>query len=72
MASKRPLPAYQISNVRLLDELTPPSNQTVKIDLIQLPIKQPRRYFDPQKMQQLVQLQHQGPAAGTRLKMGQV
>jgi len=55
MASKRPLPAYQISNVRLLDELTPATNQTVKIDLIQLPIKQPRRYFDPQKMQQLVQ-----------------
>lgn len=55
MASKRPLPAYQISNVRLLDELTPATNQTVKIELIQLPIKQPRRYFDPQKMQQLVQ-----------------
>lgn len=55
MASKRPLPAYQISNVRLLDELTPATNQTIKIDLIQLPIKQPRRYFDPQKMQQLVQ-----------------
>jgi ParB family chromosome partitioning protein len=55
MASKRPFPAYQISNVRLLDELTPASNQTVKMDLIQLPIKQPRRYFDPQKMQQLVQ-----------------
>jgi ParB family chromosome partitioning protein len=55
MATKRPLPAYQISNVRLLDELTPANNQTVKIDLIQLPIKQPRRYFDPQKMQQLVQ-----------------
>ncbi len=55
MASKRPLPAYQISNIRLLDELTPATNQTVKIDLIQLPVKQPRRYFDPQKMQQLVQ-----------------
>ncbi len=55
MASKRPLPAYQISNVRLLDELSPATNQTVKMDLIQLPIKQPRRYFDPQKMQQLVQ-----------------
>ncbi len=55
MASKRPLPAYQISNVRLLDELTPATNQAVKMDLIQLPIKQPRRYFDPQKMQQLVQ-----------------
>ena len=55
MASKRPLPAYQISNVRLLDDLTTATNQNVKIDLIQLPIKQPRRYFDPQKMQQLVQ-----------------
>ncbi|BBC27088.1 ParB/RepB/Spo0J family partition protein [Pseudanabaena sp. ABRG5-3] len=55
MASKRPLPAYQISNVRLLDELSPATNQTVKMDLIQLPIKQPRRYFDQQKMQQLVQ-----------------
>ena len=55
MASKRPLPAYQISNVRLLDDLTPVTNQTVKVDMIQLPIKQPRRYFDPQKMQQLVQ-----------------
>ncbi|ELS31933.1 MULTISPECIES: ParB/RepB/Spo0J family partition protein [Pseudanabaena] len=55
MASKRPLPAYQISNVRLLDDLTAATNQTVKVDMIQLPIKQPRRYFDPQKMQQLVQ-----------------
>jgi ParB family chromosome partitioning protein len=55
MASKRPLPAYQISNVRLLDDLTAVTNQTVKVDMIQLPIKQPRRYFDPQKMQQLVQ-----------------
>ncbi|MBD2190007.1 ParB/RepB/Spo0J family partition protein [Pseudanabaena mucicola] len=55
MASKRSLPAYQISNVRLLDELTSAINQTVKMDLIQLPVKQPRRYFDPQKMQQLVQ-----------------
>ena len=55
MASKRPLPAYQISNVRLLDDLTAANNQTVKVDMIQLPIKQPRRYFDPQKMQQLVQ-----------------
>ena len=55
MASKRPLPAYQISNVRLLDDLTPSINQTIKVDMIQLPIKQPRRYFDPQKMQQLVQ-----------------
>lgn len=55
MASKRPLPAYQISNVRLLDDLTPAINQTTKVDMIQLPIKQPRRYFDPQKMQQLVQ-----------------
>ena len=55
MASKRPLPAYQISNVRLLDDLIPAINQTTKVDMIQLPIKQPRRYFDPQKMQQLVQ-----------------
>lgn len=54
MASKRPLPAYQISNVRLLDDLTQSTtNQSVKVDLIHLPIKQPRRYFDPQKMQQL-------------------
>jgi ParB family chromosome partitioning protein len=30
-----------------------PSN-TVAIDHIQLPAQQPRRYFDPQKMEQLV------------------
>ena len=55
MASKRPLPAYQISNVRLLDDLpNEVDNQTANPSQIHLPAKQPRRYFDPQKMDQLV------------------
>ena len=28
---------------------------TVNIDKIRLPVKQPRRYFDPEKLNQLVQ-----------------
>lgn len=55
MANKRPLQEYKISNVRLLDDLQAETNQTVKADQIHLPTKQPRRYFDPHKMQQLVQ-----------------
>jgi len=55
MASKRPLPAYQISNVRLLDDLPKEvDTQTTNPSQIHLPAKQPRRYFDPQKMDQLV------------------
>lgn len=31
------------------------SSQTLSIQQIQLPVKQPRRYFDPDKQSQLVQ-----------------
>ncbi|MBD2097676.1 ParB/RepB/Spo0J family partition protein [Trichocoleus sp. FACHB-591] len=55
MARRKPLPEYQLNNVRLLDELPTQAGQSVAIDRIQLPKKQPRRYFDPEKMQQLVQ-----------------
>ncbi|MBD1865179.1 MULTISPECIES: ParB/RepB/Spo0J family partition protein [Trichocoleus] len=55
MARRKPLPEYQLNNVRLLDELPTQAGQSVAIDRIQLPQKQPRRYFDPDKMQQLVQ-----------------
>jgi ParB family chromosome partitioning protein len=55
MARRKPLPEYQLNNVRLLDELPAQAGQSVAIDRIQLPKKQPRRYFDPDKMQQLVQ-----------------
>jgi len=55
MARRKPLPEYQLNNVRLLDELPTQAGQSVAIDKIQLPKKQPRRYFDPDKMQQLVQ-----------------
>ncbi|MBW4489928.1 MAG: ParB/RepB/Spo0J family partition protein [Trichocoleus desertorum ATA4-8-CV12] len=55
MARRKPLPEYQLNNVRLLDELPAQAGQSVAIDRIQLPEKQPRRYFDPEKMQQLVQ-----------------
>lgn len=34
---------------------TPPSEEKLDIDLIKLPQQQPRRYFDPQKMKQLVE-----------------
>ncbi len=36
-----------------VDTVSAPPN-TVAIDHIQLPAQQPRRYFDPQKMEQLV------------------
>ncbi|MBD2123596.1 ParB/RepB/Spo0J family partition protein [Trichocoleus sp. FACHB-262] len=55
MARRKPLPEYQLNNVRLLDELPAQGGQAVAIDRIQLPQKQPRRYFDPDKMQQLIQ-----------------
>src|SRR6476469_7993074 len=55
MARRKPLPEYQLNNVRLLDELPAQAGQSVAIDRIQLPKRQPRRYFDPDKMQQLVQ-----------------
>lgn len=55
MARRKPLPEYQLNNVRLLDELPTQAGQAVAIEKILLPEKQPRRYFDPEKMQQLVQ-----------------
>lgn len=55
MARRRSLPEYQLNNVRLLDELPAQAGQAVAIEQIHLPEKQPRRYFDPDKMQQLIQ-----------------
>lgn len=55
MARRKPLPEYQLNNVRLLDDLPTQAGQSVAITKIVLPEKQPRRYFDPDKMQQLIQ-----------------
>jgi ParB family transcriptional regulator, chromosome partitioning protein len=55
MARRKPLPEYQLSNVRLLDELPSQASQAVAVEKIHLPKKQPRRYFAPDKMQQLIQ-----------------
>lgn len=55
MARRKALPEYQIKNVRLLDDLPTQPSQTVPIKQIKLPAKQPRRYFDPEKLQQLIQ-----------------
>lgn len=55
MARRKALPEYQIKNVRLLDDLPTQAPQTVAIEQIKLPAKQPRRYFDPEKLQQLEQ-----------------
>lgn len=57
MKSKRSQPYRQIKGLGL-DALfgdTPTTGESVAIDAIKLPQQQPRRYFDPQKMQQLVQ-----------------
>lgn len=55
MARRKSLPEYQITNVRLLDDLPSQPAQTIPIEQIKLPAKQPRRYFDPEKLQQLIQ-----------------
>lgn len=55
MSRRKPLQEYQIANVRLLDDIPDQSSQVVAIEKICLPEAQPRRYFDPNKMQQLVQ-----------------
>lgn len=55
MARRKALPEYQIKNVRLLDDLPTQAPQTVAIEQIKLPAKQPRRYFDPEKLLQLEQ-----------------
>ena len=58
MTSKRNQPYRQIKKGSGLDALfgdTPAREESLALELIQLPPQQPRRYFDPQKMQQLVQ-----------------
>ena len=58
MTSKRNQPYRQIKKGSGLDALfgdTPAQEESLALELIQLPPQQPRRYFDPQKMQQLVQ-----------------
>lgn len=55
MPRRKPLQEYQISNVRLLDDLPSQSGQAIAIEKICFPETQPRRYFDPDKMRQLVQ-----------------
>jgi len=59
-ASKASQPYRQIKNLGLEvlfggDTLTTGESVAVAIEAIKLPQKQPRRYFDPQKMQQLIQ-----------------
>lgn len=57
MKSKVSQPYRQIKGLGL-DALfgdTPTTGEAVAIDKIKLPQQQPRRYFDPQKLQQLVQ-----------------
>ena len=53
--SDRPYNAKANLNVLFGDEETTTSPQIVKIDSISLPASQPRRYFDPQKLEQLTQ-----------------
>jgi ParB family transcriptional regulator, chromosome partitioning protein len=55
MPRRKPLQEYQIANVRLLDDLPGQSGQAIAIEKIRLPETQPRRYFDPDKMRQLIQ-----------------
>lgn len=53
MATKRKLTPVTLKNkAKLLDDLP---IQSVSIDSIQLPAKQPRRYFDPDKLKQLTE-----------------
>lgn len=58
MSSKKNQPFRTFKKGSGLDVLfgdTSTSEETLDIDLIKLPQQQPRRYFDPQKMEQLVQ-----------------
>lgn len=52
MAGHQRLEPYQIRNRKILDDLP---IQELPIDRIQLPASQPRRYFEPNKMAQLVE-----------------
>ncbi|NET61327.1 MAG: ParB/RepB/Spo0J family partition protein [Symploca sp. SIO2E6] len=57
MKSKRNQPYRQVKGLGL-DALfgeTPATSEGVPLESIKLPSEQPRRYFDPQKMEQLVQ-----------------
>lgn len=53
--SDRPYNAKANLNVLFGDEEPPTSPQIIEIDSISLPASQPRRYFDPQKLEQLTQ-----------------
>jgi ParB family transcriptional regulator, chromosome partitioning protein len=53
--SDRPYNAKANLNVLFGDDEPPTSPQIIKIDSISLPDSQPRRYFDPQKLEQLTQ-----------------
>lgn len=58
MPSRRNMPKPQLRNVAALlnrDEAPAENSQTVAIAQIQLPKSQPRRYFDEEKLAQLVQ-----------------
>ena len=58
MPSRRNMPKPQLRNVAALlnrDEAPAENSQTVAISQIQLPKSQPRRYFDEEKLAQLVQ-----------------
>ena len=58
MTAKGKQPYRQIKKGSGLDALfgdSPTKDEFLDLDLIQLPPEQPRRYFDPQKMQQLVE-----------------
>lgn len=52
--SEQPYRAKADLSVLFGDETAPTSAQTVPLDSISLPDRQPRRYFDPEKMEQLV------------------
>jgi ParB family chromosome partitioning protein len=53
--SDRPYNAKANLNVLFGDDEPPTSPQIIEIDSISLPDSQPRRYFDPQKLEQLTQ-----------------
>ena len=58
MPSRRNIPKPQLRNIAAIlnrDEVPVENSQTATIDNIQLPSSQPRRYFDEEKMAQLVQ-----------------
>ncbi len=58
MSSKSNQPFRTLKKSSGLDALfgeTPATEETIDINLIKLPNQQPRRYFDPQKMEQLIE-----------------